>query len=83
MHPHKRCAFVYFAVQCCIESIGTASLFQAQGVLKQKCESSGDVTGTAKKHQLCIVLPYFSRYCTVRLKMFSLSFVMTFYVLFM
>ena len=36
---------------------------------RSKHKSSGDVAGT-KKCQLFIVLLYFSRYCTVRLKMF-------------
>ena len=60
------CAFVYF-----IEYNSTISLFQAQDV-RSRYKSNGDVVGIAKKHQLFTVLLYFSRYCTVRLEMFSL-----------
>ena len=56
IHCHVRAsstsgyAFVYFTVQYRIEYSSTASLFQAQ-MSGSKCKSSGDVAGTAKKHQ--------------------------------
>ena len=48
----------------------------------RKHKSSGDVAGTAKKCRCCTVLVYLPRYCNVRSKMFSLSFVFVLYVLF-
>ena len=63
------CTFVYFTV----ESTVAQYLYFKPRMSGSKCKSSGDVTGTVL---------YFSRYCTVRIKMFSLVFVFVFYVLF-
>ena len=59
------CAFVYFTVQYCIEYSSTVSLFQAQDVWKQ-----------ALKQRWCSWYYCTFQVSTVRLKMFSLFFVL-------
>ena len=72
------CAFVYFTVQSTI----VWYLHFKPRMSGRKHKSSGDVAGTAKKCRCCTVLVYLPRYCNVRSKMFSLSFVFVLYVLF-
>ena len=74
VHCHLRasstsgCAFVYFIVQYCIDYSST--LYFKPRMSRSKHKSSGDVAGTT----------YFSRYCAVRLKMFSLFFVFVYFL---
>ena len=48
--PTGGCAVVYFTVQYCIEYSSTVSYFKPR-MSGSKCENSGDVAGTARKHQ--------------------------------
>ena len=67
------CAFAYITVHYCIQSV-VQYLYVKPRMSGSEHKSSGDVAAGAKKHQLFYyTLQYFSKYYTVRLKMFYFS----------